>query len=169
MHAQICTLCKIRIYAGYVKYAFCAYIYLFTFARFKKDGVAKDIRIFSTGFLHLIDKLFWKIPFTTPSKLRKSVSNSRSLTMCWMQTVTGSRYLRNTMGTAPATNCNLGWKKWLAQHANVISVADIAVEVPSMEDCVAACYVIEDQCTAGLLLQPPAAAVTGSGPISSLP
>ena len=115
---------KYVFYAGYVKYAFCAYIYFFTFARFKKDGVAKDIRIFSTGFLHLIDKLFWKIPFTTPSKLRKSVSNSRSLTMCWMQTVTGSRYLRNTMGTAPATNCNLdgkcGWHNMRTSSASPI-------------------------------------------------
>ena len=66
----LCILCTICIYASYANYALYEHIYIFTFARFKKDGVVKEIYIFSTGFLHLIDKLFWNLPFTSAKQAR---------------------------------------------------------------------------------------------------
>ena len=45
-------------------YALYAYIYSFIFSRIKKDRVARDVELFSTGFLQLIDKCFWNLPFT---------------------------------------------------------------------------------------------------------
>ena len=40
--------------------------------KLKKDGVVKEIFIFSTGFLHLINKLFWNLPFTSTKQSQKT-------------------------------------------------------------------------------------------------
>ena len=51
-----------------MNYADYAYFERSAFVRIKKDGTAREIPLFSTGYLHLIDRLFWNLPFTSPKQ-----------------------------------------------------------------------------------------------------
>ena len=85
------------------------------FVRLKKsDDSIKNVKLFDSGFLHTIDRLFWNLPFTSP-KPADEVREKNNVPLedwnkKWAQiiqehTIEGARGQLLT-----------GWKSWLQSH-----------------------------------------------------
>ena len=109
-----------------------------------KDRVIKEIFIFSTGFLHLIDRLFWNLPFTSAvqaEEVRVEFEIPDNMWDAkWKQISSGNDEdgARDQLHEFAS-----GYKAWLAQHSDDHSSTQVAAVVPSMRDGVVVCYVIE--------------------------
>ena len=79
---RICLLCSLCIPL---------LIHIFQDKEGRGRRVARDVELFSTGFLQLIDDCFWNLS-PVSSKLMRSVSNSISLKLSGMRN--GGNYVR---------------------------------------------------------------------------
>ena len=81
-----------------------------TTSQMKEDGVAKEIPISSTGFLHLINKLFWNLPFTSTEQAEEVSVILEIPDRVWDAKWKPSKQDANGGVTAPGTNCDLDEK-----------------------------------------------------------
>ena len=113
------------------------------FVRIKQDGNSKEIPLFSKGYLHVIDRLFWNLPFTSPKQAEevrvKFGIPETEWDLKWKQIIAEHE--------EPGAREQLqsGWNAWIVEHAGADAGEHAgAVAAPAEPaDKVASCY-LED-------------------------
>jgi hypothetical protein len=105
-----------------------------SFVRIKKDGEPKEILLFSTGYLLMIDKVFWNLPFTSPKQAEEVRVKFSIPDTDWDQKWKMISAEHDEPGARE--QLRTGWKAWIVEHAGANADAQAAAApVEDGEEC----------------------------------
>ena len=127
-------------YSAYYAYsAYSAYIayLLFFICRLKKDGKTfKDVPLFGIGMLHMLDQLFWNLPFASPKQATVVREKFNIPEEDWQAKRTELEGEHKADGARD--QLLNGWKQWLGdagpQAADPARVAPVSLATPVYGD-----------------------------------
>lgn len=109
--------------------------------RIKKDGSCKEIPLFSKGYLLMIDRLFWNLPFTSAKQAEEVRSKSGIPDTEWE--LKWNQIVAEHEEPGARDQLQSGWNAWVVEQAGVGDVGAGAVAPMEPAEKVAGCYVDE--------------------------
>ena len=124
-------------FAYFAYFAYLAYFYCLVICRLKKDRKTfKDVPLFGIGMLHMIDQIFWNLPFASPKQATVVREKCNIPEEDWQAKRTQLEEEHKADGARD--QLRNGWKQWLGaagpQAEQPARVAPASLETPVFND-----------------------------------